>query len=67
MTDDHDRRRLERLARRAKALDNMILKAAQMQKKIVTEIKNIGLGDKLARRQPMTKARRRRSSGRRRP
>ena len=51
---DESRRRLERLAKRAKALDNMIIKAAKMQKRIVDEIRQIGKADR-PRRQRMTR------------
>ncbi len=46
MTDESSRR-LERLAQRAKELDNMIVKAAEMQKRIVEDIRRIGQADKL--------------------
>jgi hypothetical protein len=45
MTDE-SARRLERLAQRAKELDNMIVKAAEMQKRIVDDIRRIGQADK---------------------
>jgi hypothetical protein len=55
MADNRDStRRLNRLAKRAKALDDMIAKAAQMQKEIVEEIRRIGAGDRL-RRQRITR------------
>ena len=54
---DENTRRINRLARKARALDNMIVKAAKMQKQIVEEIRQIGADDKPARRQRMTKAR----------
>ena len=49
MSDDSDDsvHRLNRLAQRAKELDDMITKAAKMQKGIVEEIRRIGLRDKL--------------------
>ena len=59
--DDESARRLKRLAERAKELDDMIAKAAKMQKKIVEEIQRIGLRDHI-RKQRMSatlKARRR--------
>jgi hypothetical protein len=43
------------LQRKARALDNMILKAAKMQKQIVEEIRRIGAEDKPVRSQRMTK------------
>ena len=62
MADDNVRR-LNRLAKRAKELDDMIEKAAQMQKRIVTEIQRIGNADKqIQRRLPaVPKARRKKS------
>jgi hypothetical protein len=39
-------RRLDRLAKRAKQLDDAIQKAAQMRKRIVEEIRRIGKADK---------------------
>jgi hypothetical protein len=51
MTDDN-LRRLNRLAQRAKQLDDMIQKAAKMQKKIVESIQRIGKADKVTRRRP---------------
>jgi hypothetical protein len=41
-----DQRRLDRLARRAKQLDDVIQKAAQMQKQIVEQIRRIGVADR---------------------
>jgi hypothetical protein len=55
---DENARRVERLAKRAKELDNMIMKAAKMQKRIVDEIRQIGIADR-PRRQRMTKTPRR--------
>jgi hypothetical protein len=52
---DESSRRINRLAKKARALDNMILKAAKMQKQIVEEIRRIGAEDKPARSQRMTK------------
>jgi uncharacterized protein YdcH (DUF465 family) len=46
MTDD-DARRFERLAERAKQLDDVIKKAAEMQKHIVEEIRQIGQAQRL--------------------
>jgi hypothetical protein len=57
MAVDNSRRRINRLAKKARALDNMIVKAAKMQKELVEEIRKIGTNDKLAPRQRMTKAR----------
>jgi hypothetical protein len=48
MTDDSVRR-LNRLAERAKQLDDMIQKAAKMQKKIVEAIQRLGNADKVMR------------------
>ena len=48
MADD-SYRRIERLANEAKRLDDVIQKAAQMQKRIVEELKQIGKKDKLTR------------------
>ena len=45
MADDSSRR-LNRLAERAKKLDDVIQKAAQMQKRIVEEIRQLGTHDK---------------------
>jgi hypothetical protein len=55
-----DTRRIERLAERAKKLDDIIKKAAEMQKKIVDEIQQIGRGDRMYNR-PLSKTRRRRA------
>jgi hypothetical protein len=53
MGDDSSRRRqIDRLAERAKQLDDMIQKAAAMQKKIVKEIQRIGTGDRVVNRAP---------------
>ena len=52
---DESSRRINRLAKKARALDNMILKAAKMQKQIVEEIRRIGAEDKPVRSQHMTK------------
>src|SRR5438874_7097734 len=52
---DESSRRLDRLAKRAKALDRMIMKAAKMHKKIVEELRQIGVADKPSRRQGMSK------------
>ena len=56
MTDDN-LRRLNRLAARAEQLDDMIQKAAQMQKKIVDALQELGKEDKL-KQQRMTRTRR---------
>ena len=53
---DDSARRLNRLAQRAKELDDMITKAAKMQKGIVEEIRRIGLRDTL-RKQRMSRPR----------
>ena len=61
MSGEDGARQLERLAKRAHDLDDMIAKTAKMQKRIVEEIKRIGMRDRL-KRQRMTatrKARRR--------
>ena len=56
-----DDKRIDQLARRAKELDDMIAKAAKMQKRIVEEIRRIGQKDKFAKqRASNTLARRRR-------
>ena len=44
---DDSIQRLNRLAERAKRLDDMIQKAAKMQKQIVEDIRRIGVGDKV--------------------
>ena len=41
--------RLDRLAERAKKLDEVIQRAAEMQKRIVEEIRQIGKNDKISR------------------
>jgi small-conductance mechanosensitive channel len=66
MMTDESVRRLNRLAERAKQLDDMIQKAAQMQKKIVESIQKLGASDKV-KRQRMTSARkpRKRTAARR--
>jgi hypothetical protein len=60
-----DDNRLDRLARRAKELDDMIAKTAKMQKKIVEEIQRIGKRDRLMKQRasatPRTRRRRSRS------
>jgi hypothetical protein len=55
--------RINRLAKRAKELDDMIAKAAKMQKRIVEEIQRIGVRDRV-RKQRMTAAERRKSVAR---
>ena len=53
MDDDGARRRqINRLAERARQLDDMIQRAAAMQKKIVKEIQRIGTGDRVVKRAP---------------
>jgi hypothetical protein len=52
MADD-SARRLDRLAQRAKQLDDVIQKAAAMQKRIVEEIRKIGTDTKSVH-QPVT-------------
>ena len=56
---DGSKRRINRLARRAKELDDMIERAAKMQKHIVEEIRQIGQGDRMTRQRltPIPKAR----------
>jgi hypothetical protein len=51
MSDDSIRR-LNRLAERAKKLDDLIQNAAKIQKQIVEEIRRIGERDKLNARRP---------------
>jgi len=46
--DDDNARRIDRLVKRAKELDDMIAKAAKMQKRIVEEIQRIGSGDRIS-------------------
>jgi hypothetical protein len=59
MADD-DARRIDRLVKRAKELDDMIAKAAKMQKRIVDEIRRIGLRDHIRKqRMSSSEARRR--------
>jgi hypothetical protein len=61
---DDGAQRLKRLAARARQLDDMIQKAAQMQKRIVDEIEKIGVDRKLVKtrlsRAPAAKPRKRR-------
>ena len=57
--NDGSKQRIDRLARRAKQLDDVIQRAAKMQKQIVEEIRQIGRGDRVTR-QPMTPVPRRR-------
>lgn len=66
MPDDGAKQRIDRLARRAKALDDMIQRAAKMQKRIVEEIRQIGRADKVTaqRSTPIPKARRKRRNAR---
>lgn len=68
MADDAARR-LNRLAERAKKLDDVIQKAAQMQKRIVEEIRRIGTDTKQVNqrvtRVPRPKARKKRAVGNR--
>jgi hypothetical protein len=51
MTDENVKR-LNRLAERAKQLDDMIQKTAKMQKKIVEAIQRLGNNDKVTRQRP---------------
>jgi hypothetical protein len=62
MANDDDR--INRLAKRAKELDDLIAKTAKMQKKIVEEIRRLGQRDKLIRQRAsaIPKARRRKPS-----
>ena len=53
MPDDGAKKRIDRLARRAKELDDMIQRAAKVQKRIVEEIRLIGRSDRM-RSQPST-------------
>ncbi len=46
--DDDNARRIDRLVKRAKELDDMIAKAAKMQKRIVEEIQRIGVRDRIS-------------------
>jgi hypothetical protein len=46
MADDASKKRLDPLAQRAKELDDVIQRAAAIQKRIVEEIRQIGLADK---------------------
>ena len=49
MANDRDSARtIDRLAKRAKELDDMIARAAKMQKRIVAEIQRIGKRDRVA-------------------
>jgi hypothetical protein len=45
--DTESTRRLRRLAKRAKVLDDMIVKAARMQKEIVEELERVTARDQL--------------------
>ena len=54
-----DRDRIVRLAKRAQQLDDVIKKAADMQKAIVEEIRQIGKADRLSTRRPTRTPRRR--------
>jgi hypothetical protein len=51
MSDDSFRR-LDRLATRAKKLDDVIKRAAEMQKQIVEEIRQIGRADRVTNKKP---------------
>ena len=51
MADDSSRR-IQRLAKRAKQLDDVIKKAAEMQKRIVTEIQRLGSADQVSNKRP---------------
>ena len=62
MPDDGAKRRIDRLARRAKELDDMIQRAAKVQKRIVEEIRQIGLSDRMTA-QPSTPIPRARRNG----
>jgi hypothetical protein len=64
MAHDDDRR-IDRLAKRAKELDDVIAKAAKMQKRIVEEIRRIGVRDRF-RKQPMSPTRKARPANTRR-
>jgi hypothetical protein len=46
--EDDNARRIDRLVKRAKELDDMIAKAAKMQKRIVEEIQRIGVRDRIS-------------------
>jgi len=46
---DDAARRIARLAKRAKELDDLIAKTAKMQKKIVDEIQRLGINDRVTR------------------
>jgi len=56
--NNEDAARIQRLAKRAKELDDLIAKTAKMQKRIVEEIRRLGMRDRL-RKQRMTSSRRR--------
>jgi hypothetical protein len=45
--DDGSKSRLDRLAERAKELDDMIQRAAKIQKRIIEEIQKIGRSDRM--------------------
>ena len=61
-----DSSRIDRLAKRAKELDDMIAKTAKMQKRIVEEIRRIGQRDRLMKQRASAtlKARRRKNTTR---
>jgi len=54
------KRRLDELARRAQQLDDLIQRAAEIQKQVIEEIKNIGRPDALVRQPRLTRSDRRR-------
>ena len=63
MADDNSRR-IDRLAEEAKELDDMIAKAAKMQKRIIEEIVRLGQRDRVMKQRASAtvKARRRKRS-----
>jgi hypothetical protein len=63
--DDDNARRIDRLVKRAKELDDMIAKAAKMQKRIVEEIQRIGTGDRISKQRMSSapKGRRKKNQG----
>lgn len=63
MNDDSSH--VDRLAKRAKELDDMIAKATQTQKRIMEEIQRIGLRDRLAEQRASAAQKARRSKKRR--
>ena len=65
MADDDSSRRIDRLAKRAKELDDMIAKTAKMQKRIIEEIVRLGQRDHVMKQRASSPLKARRKKGKR--